>query len=132
MTVFRFAIDERSFQLASLPAGQVAAAIKALIDLVREVTSAGHGVCFDPDMFTMPVWGGLSFYELFTAGTVGLSVEDQIAATTYFATIVRWDDIDGAAPSALAYGDGIEATLDALARHLEAHLDVAGLLAIAR
>ena len=38
----------------------------------------------------------------------------------------------GAAPSALAYGDGIEATLDALARHLEAHLDVAGLLAIAR
>lgn len=101
MTVFRFAIDERSFQLAGLPAGQVATAIKALIDLVREVTNAGHGVCFDPDMFTMPVWAGLSFYELFTAGTVGLSVEDQIAATTYFSTIVRWDDVDGAAPTAL-------------------------------
>ncbi|MCA1197312.1 hypothetical protein K9B35_04985 [Sphingomonas sp. R647] len=101
MTVFRFAIDERSFQLTGLPADQVAPAIKALIDLLREVTNAGHRVCFDPDMFTMPIWGGLSFYELFTAGTVGLSVEDQIAATTYFATIVRWDDVNGPAPAAL-------------------------------
>ncbi len=38
----------------------------------------------------------------------------------------------GAAHSALAYGDGIEATLDALAAHLEAHLDIAGLFALAR
>ncbi len=38
----------------------------------------------------------------------------------------------GAAPSALAYGDGIEATLDALAAHLEAHLNIAGLFALAR
>ena len=38
----------------------------------------------------------------------------------------------GAASSTLAYKDGIEATLDALAAHLEAHMDVAGLLALAR
>ncbi|MBS0564273.1 MAG: cobyric acid synthase [Proteobacteria bacterium] len=35
-------------------------------------------------------------------------------------------------PSALAYGAGVEAVLDRLADHLEAHLDVAGLLALAR
>jgi adenosylcobyric acid synthase len=38
----------------------------------------------------------------------------------------------GAAPSATAYDAGVEATLDALAAHLEAHLDVEGLLAAAR
>ncbi|MGA0541876.1 cobyric acid synthase [Neotabrizicola sp. VNH66] len=38
----------------------------------------------------------------------------------------------GAASSGLAYAAGIEAVLDALAAHLEAHLDVPGLLALAR
>ncbi|MDC0736679.1 cobyric acid synthase [Cognatishimia sp. SS12] len=38
----------------------------------------------------------------------------------------------GAAPSGARYQQGVEATLDALAAHLEAHLDVAGLLALAR
>ncbi|WP_230975732.1 cobyric acid synthase [Acetobacter garciniae] len=38
----------------------------------------------------------------------------------------------GAAPSALAYGERVETVLDALADHLEAHCDVAGLLALAR
>jgi adenosylcobyric acid synthase len=37
----------------------------------------------------------------------------------------------GAAPSGLAYGEAVEATLDALADHLEAHADVAGMLALA-
>lgn len=36
------------------------------------------------------------------------------------------------APSSARYGAEVEATLDALADHLEAHLDVAGLLALAR
>ncbi len=35
------------------------------------------------------------------------------------------------APSGAAYGAGVEAALDALAAHVEAHLDVAGLLAVA-
>ena len=38
----------------------------------------------------------------------------------------------GAAPSGLAYGARVDTTLDALAGHLEAHLDVEGLLALAR
>ncbi|MEO1689065.1 MAG: cobyric acid synthase, partial [Pseudomonadota bacterium] len=38
----------------------------------------------------------------------------------------------GGAPSGQAYGAGVEAVLDALADHLEAHLDVDGLLALAR
>jgi adenosylcobyric acid synthase len=38
----------------------------------------------------------------------------------------------GAAPSTTSYAAGIEETLDALAAHLETHLDVAGLLALAR
>lgn len=37
----------------------------------------------------------------------------------------------GAVPSQSAYAAGVEATLDALATHLESHLDVDGLLAIA-
>jgi len=37
----------------------------------------------------------------------------------------------GAAPSGLSYAAGVEETLDRLADHLEAHLDVAGLLALA-
>ena len=38
----------------------------------------------------------------------------------------------GAAPSNTSYGAGVEAVLDALAAHLETHLDVAGLLSLAR
>ena len=38
----------------------------------------------------------------------------------------------GAAPASHAHDATIEATLDALAQHLETHLDVAGLLALAR
>ena len=38
----------------------------------------------------------------------------------------------GAASSATRYGEGLDRTLDALAAHLEAHLDVDGLLALAR
>ncbi len=38
----------------------------------------------------------------------------------------------GAAPSSLDYDAGVEQALDALADHLEAHLDVDGLLALAR
>lgn len=38
----------------------------------------------------------------------------------------------GAVPSGLAYGAAVEACLDQLAAHMEAHLDVAGLLALAR
>ena len=38
----------------------------------------------------------------------------------------------GAAPSSTSYAAGIEETLDALAAHLETHLDVDGLLALAR
>lgn len=38
----------------------------------------------------------------------------------------------GAAPSQARYADTVEITLDALAAHLEAHLDVAGLLGLAR
>ncbi|MBC2834319.1 cobyric acid synthase [Paragemmobacter straminiformis] len=38
----------------------------------------------------------------------------------------------GAAPSGLNYGKGVEDTLDALAAHMERHIDVAGLLALAR
>ena len=34
--------------------------------------------------------------------------------------------------SAAGYGAGVEAVLDALADHMEAHLDVDGLLALAR
>ena len=37
----------------------------------------------------------------------------------------------GVAPATFAYAEGVEATLDALAAHCEAHLDVAGLLALA-
>lgn len=38
----------------------------------------------------------------------------------------------GVQAGGLAYGAGVEATLEALADHLEAHLDVAGLLGLAR
>ncbi len=38
----------------------------------------------------------------------------------------------GVTPGGLVYGAGVEATLDALADHLEMHLDVAGLLALAK
>ena len=38
----------------------------------------------------------------------------------------------GAPASGLSYGAGVEQTLDDLAAHLERHVDVAGLLALAR
>lgn len=42
------------------------------------------------------------------------------------------DRLKRRSPSGVAYEDGIEATLDGLAAHLETHLDVDGLLAAAR
>ena len=38
----------------------------------------------------------------------------------------------GGQPSGLQYGAGVESTLDALAAHLEKHVDVGGLIALAR
>ncbi len=38
----------------------------------------------------------------------------------------------GVAAAGQSYSDGVEATLDALAAHMEAHLDVEGLLKLAR
>jgi len=38
----------------------------------------------------------------------------------------------GAAPAEASYDETVERTLDALANHMEAHLDIAGLLGIAR
>ena len=38
----------------------------------------------------------------------------------------------GVAPGALGYGAEVERTLDGLAAHLEAHLDVGALLALGR
>ncbi len=43
-----------------------------------------------------------------------------------------WLTRAGAAPSGLAYGEGLEDTLDALARHLEKHLDLDALLELAQ
>ena len=43
-----------------------------------------------------------------------------------------WLGAQGAAASDLDYAAGVEATLDALADHLEAHLDVTGLFTLAR
>jgi len=43
-----------------------------------------------------------------------------------------WLKAQGAGSSALAYGTGVENTLDALADHIEAHLDLDTLLALAR
>jgi adenosylcobyric acid synthase len=43
-----------------------------------------------------------------------------------------WLGALGVAASGQSYGAGVEAALDALAEHLEAHLDVAGLLGLAR
>ena len=42
-----------------------------------------------------------------------------------------WLAEQGAAPSEVAYADTVERTLDALADHLERHLDISGLLAVA-
>ncbi len=44
----------------------------------------------------------------------------------------RWLERLSASPSALDYEAGVEATLDALADHLEAHIDCDRLLALAR
>ena len=58
---------------------------------------------------------------------------------TYLHGLFAADDFRGAylaglgvARSGLGYGAGVEAALDALAAHVEAHLDVSGLLALAR
>ncbi|MDD2868399.1 cobyric acid synthase [Neomegalonema sp.] len=53
----------------------------------------------------------------------GLFAEDAFRAA-YLASL-------GAQAAGLGYGAGVEATLDELAAHLEAHLDVEGLLALA-
>ena len=44
----------------------------------------------------------------------------------------RWLAWIGAEPSAVAYEDGVERVLDALAEHLEQHVDCDRLLALAR
>ncbi len=59
----------------------------------------------------------------------GTYLHGMFAADAFRTAFLR---AHGAAPSALAYGAGVETSLDLLADHLETHLDVAGLLALAR
>jgi adenosylcobyric acid synthase len=59
----------------------------------------------------------------------GTYLHGLFAADAFRAAFLR--DL-GAAPSGLAYAAGVQAVLDRLAGHVEAHLDVAGLLALAR
>ncbi|MEO0679814.1 MAG: cobyric acid synthase [Pseudomonadota bacterium] len=69
----------------------------------------------------------------------GATSADGLVAGSYLHGMFRDDGFRaawlaemGGAPSGQAYGAGVEAVLDALADHLEAHLDVDGLLALAR
>jgi adenosylcobyric acid synthase len=75
--------------------------------------------------------------------TIGGDAEGAVSpdgriSGTYLHGMFRDDDFRAAwlarfgIASGMAYGAGIEATLDALADHMEAHLDVGGLLALAR
>jgi adenosylcobyric acid synthase len=59
----------------------------------------------------------------------GTYVHGLFAADAARAALLRWIGGDG---SAVAYEARVEAALDALAAHLEAHVNVAGLLALAR
>ena len=69
----------------------------------------------------------------------GATSADGRVAGTYLHGMFRADGFRaawlralGAAPGGLAHAASVEATLDALAAHMEAHLDVAGLLEAAR
>jgi adenosylcobyric acid synthase len=59
----------------------------------------------------------------------GTYLHGLFAADAFRAAFLR--DL-GAAPSGLGYAAGVQAVLDRLAGHVEAHLDVPGLLALAR
>lgn len=59
----------------------------------------------------------------------GCYVHGLFASDTFRSS---WLQTIGAAPSTASYDAQIEATLDALASHLEAHVDIVGLLALAR
>jgi adenosylcobyric acid synthase len=61
--------------------------------------------------------------------TTGSYLHGMFTDDTFRAAFLR--DL-GIAPSGRSHGADIEATLDALAAHIEAHLDVPGLLALAR
>ncbi|MXQ09049.1 cobyric acid synthase [Alphaproteobacteria bacterium GH1-50] len=99
---------------------------------------------------------GTSFsgYEIHIGATTGLDCQrpfaevdgvpegaisaDGLVAGSYLHGMFRDDAFRAAylaalgATSSMAYGSGVEATLNALADHVEAHLDVEGLLAAAR
>ncbi len=60
---------------------------------------------------------------------MGSYLHGMFASDTFRSAFLRYL---GAETSTLAYTDAIETTLDALAAHIEAHVDVAGLLALAR
>lgn len=64
---------------------------------------------------------------------------DGLVVGSYLHGMFRDDDFRaawlaelGAEPSRFGYGEALERTLDALADHMESHLDVGGLLEVAR
>ena len=60
------------------------------------------------------------------AATLADFIEHEVAEPAWLARL------GSAAPSRLDYEAGVEAALDALAAHLAAHLDLEGLLGLAR
>ena len=73
-----------------------------------------------------------------TRGAEGAISKDGLVAGSYLHGMFRDDGFRsaflaelGAVPSGLGYNDGVEATLDQLAAHMEEHLDIEGLFELA-
>lgn len=92
MRLVRFAIDERAYLLDALDAEQVARIIRTLLWSMREVDAAGHDICYDPDFIEQPIWGGITFWELFYSSELSLSMDELDLAAAQFSKAARWDE----------------------------------------
>jgi hypothetical protein len=98
MTI-RFVIDERSINLNGLDETAGLRVIEALLEIIEHAQMTGHGVCFDDDLFHIPILEHRSFWELCEADSpVCLPPEVSQRAAAAFGKMPRWYEVDAPQP----------------------------------
>ncbi len=95
----RFIIDEQSIDLNGLTNVDGLEIIKKLLDLIEEIILDGHGVCFDDELFTIPLVECRSFWDLCKPDSpVYMPPDIRERAAAAFLRMPRWYEVQASQP----------------------------------
>jgi hypothetical protein len=95
----RFIIDEKSIDLNGLSSVTSIEIISTLLDLIEDATLSGHGVCYDDDLFIIPLVEHRSFWDLCDPDSpVYLPPDVRERATAAFSRMPKWYEVSKCEP----------------------------------